>query len=313
MAQHIQTLGNSGTRMATAKDITFLMVGCQRCGSTWVDKALRGHPEIHLPPQKQTYFFDSNFDQGMDWYLEQYGPLKPGAKAVGEIATSYCLTDVLPRVANELPDIKIIMSVRNPVDRAMSFYKSRKNKYGWSSLKEAIDDDPAVMDQARYVQKRTDRHNKLRGNELGWSTLEEALSDNPRIIERGRYKEQIETILEHFPADRFLLLFYDDLVADDRAYLKTIFDFLGVDPGWDSPALGQRIQVSAFGRTRKLLRRLGAGQLIDFVSTSRAGDMLRRHFARQRKNKVDVHSTEADQLTQCYPFDLQDLREYCND
>lgn len=267
-------------RQVTAGDITFLMVGCQRCGSTWVDKALRDHPEIHLPPQKQTYFFDSNYDDGMAWYLEQYGPLKPGAKAVGEIATSYCLTDILPLVAKELPDIKIIMSVRDPIARALSYYNSRKDKFGWSSLEEAIRDDP-------------------------------------KIIERGHYAEQIETILKYFPKDRFLLLFYDDLVVDDRAYLETILEFLGVDSTWESPALGQRIQVSAFGRTRRWAKRLGAGRLVDFVSASRVGDMLRRQQARRHKpgNKSQSHAPppETKLLAPYYTFDLQHLKAYLNE
>ncbi len=275
----------SGARKASAEDITFLMVGCQRCGSTWVDRALRGHPEIHLPPQKQTYFFDSNYDDGMEWYLEQYGPLKPGAKAVGEIATSYCLTDILPRVARELPHIKIIMSVREPVARALSYYNSRKVKFGWTSLDEAIKDDPL-------------------------------------IIERGQYADQIETILKHFPKDRFLLLFYDDLVADDRAYLKTILRFLEVDEDYDSPALGQKIQVSAFGRSRRLARKMGAGRLVDMISASPAGDMLRRRLARQSSARQSSARTgtgpqspspEAERLASHYTFDPHQLRAYCTD
>ena len=57
----------SGVRKATAKDITFLMVGCQRCGSTWLYEALKEHPEIYLPAEKQTHFFDESYDNGMDW------------------------------------------------------------------------------------------------------------------------------------------------------------------------------------------------------------------------------------------------------
>jgi hypothetical protein len=309
----------SEPRGVKAEDITFLMVGCQRCGSTWVDKALRGHPEIHLPPQKQTYFFDSNYDDGMDWYLEQYGPLKPGAKAVGEIATSYCLTDILPRVARELPDIKIIMSVRDPVDRALSHYKSRKEKYGWTSLEEALADDPDIVGGDNFRAKRAQKYEALSGTGHGWTTLKEALEDNPRIIERGQYPEQIETILQHFPKDRLLVLFYNDLVTDDRSYLRSILRFLEVDENWKSPALGQRIQVSAFARTRKLARKLGAGRLVDIVSASSLGDMIRRQLARNSKARNAKETTgtpvshEAEILAPHFPFNLQQLEHHCND
>jgi Sulfotransferase domain len=304
-----ETKGSKG-RKAKADDVTFLMVGCQRCGSTWVDKALRGHPEIHLPPQKQTYFFDSNYDDGMEWYLEQFGQVPPGAKAIGEIATSYALTDILPLVAKELPHIKIIMSVRNPVDRAISFYKSRKDRFGWTSMEEALADNPGLTPPDEYNAKRASQFSKLKGNRIGWATLEEALNDDPKIVERGQYIDQIETILEHFPKERFLLLFYDDLVSDDRAYLKSILSFLEVDDTFESPVLGQRVQVSAFGRTRKVIRKLNLGILVDTISQSFLGDRLRRRLAKRGGKKDTRYDEYRLVLEKHYDFELNQLRKY---
>ena len=82
--------------MKKSEDITFLMVGCQRCGTTWVDAALREHPEIYLPQQKQSYFFDRNYDRGMDWYLRNFEGVNTEHKAVGEVATGYSLPGAVP-------------------------------------------------------------------------------------------------------------------------------------------------------------------------------------------------------------------------
>ena len=87
--------------------VTFLMVGCQRSGTTWVDAALREHPEVFLPRLKQTYFFDRHHDRGADWYLEQFAGAEPEHRAVGEVATGYCLLDSIPRVAALLPSSTI--------------------------------------------------------------------------------------------------------------------------------------------------------------------------------------------------------------
>lgn len=62
--------------------LTFLMVGCQRCGTTWIDAALRDHPEVFLPAEKQSYFFDRNYDKGIDWYLEKFSSVDSGKVAV---------------------------------------------------------------------------------------------------------------------------------------------------------------------------------------------------------------------------------------
>ena len=61
--------------------LTFLMVGCQRCGTTWIDAALRDHPEVYLPPDKQSYFFDRHYERGIDWYLERFDAAGPGHRA----------------------------------------------------------------------------------------------------------------------------------------------------------------------------------------------------------------------------------------
>ena len=236
--------------------LTFLMVGCQRCGSTWVDKALRGHPEIYTPPQKQTYFFDLHYDRGIDWYVTNFDGVQPGHKAVGEIATGYCLPHAIPRMAEHFPDVQLIMSMRNPIDRAYSFYQSRSAKFGWSSFDEAA--------EAR-----------------------------PEILERGRYIEQIELLLKYYDRDRLLLLFYDDLKADDRSYLKSILQFLQVDETFESKQIGKVVQVAIFPKLRRRLNRMGLSWAVDLVSKSPLGDLLRK---RMKTSKIQRYKPMPDDL-----------------
>lgn len=216
-----------------------MMVGCQRCGTTWVDQALREHPEVYLPPQKQTYFFDHHYDRGLDWYLEQFAGATEAHRAVGEVATGYCMSHAVPLMAESFPDIKLLMSLRNPVDRAYSFYQSRATTHGWRSF-------------------------------------DEASEQRPDILERGRYIEQIEHLLSHYPRERLLLLFYDDLKADDRAYLRRILEFLGVDAGFRSSQIGRVTNVALFPRTRRVLNAVGLKPLLRRVSKSALGDRIRR-------------------------------------
>ncbi len=243
--------GGKNATHVSAQQIAFLMVGTQRGGTTWVDKALRGHPEIHLPTKKQTYFFDSNFNNGLDWYLQQFGDVNAGKKAIGEIATDYCLEDPFPKVVKAFPHIKILLSVRNPTERAYSYYQSRKAQFEWDTFEEAVEQDP-------------------------------------RILQRGRYIEIVERIRSAYPEDRFLLLFFDDLQSDDRSYLRSILEFLEIDPNYESPVLGRKVQVSAFARTRRLMSRVGGQALVDWVSQSWIGDQLRAFLRHKDAQKV-VH------------------------
>lgn len=236
-----------GTKISPSV-VTFLMLGGQRCGSTWVDKALRGHPQIFLPSSKQSYFFDQNYDKGLDWYLSRFDNVQKEQVAVGEIATGYCLPDALPKVIEAFPNIKIMLSVRDPSARAYSFYQSRSIKRDWKNIHEAIESDPG-------------------------------------ILERGKYIDQIETILAHYPKEQFLLNFFDDLHAHDEEYLRRILKFLDVETEWSSPAIGQVVQMAMFPRMRKQLRKFGLEPLVDQVSKSRVGDKIREFYKTNKVNR----------------------------
>ena len=195
-------------------DVTFFMVGCQRCGTTWMDAALREHPQVFLPSKKQSYFFDRNYDKGMDWFMERFEGIKPSQIAVGEIATGYCLPESVPRMAKHFPDVKLLMVMRNPIDRAYSNYQSRKSECGWTSFEQAIEVDED-------------------------------------LLERGKYADQIDALLEHYPQEQLKLLLYDDLHEDDRSFLTSILEFIGVESEFDSKLFGQRKKRSDVSKNSK--------------------------------------------------------------
>lgn len=259
--------------MKKPEDITFLMVGCQRCGTTWVDAALREHPEIYLPQQKQSYFFDRNYEKGMEWYLSRFEGVTTDHKAVGEVATGYSLPQAVERMAEHLPHIKIIMAMRNPIERAYSNYR------------------------VRYVEE-------------GWSSFEDALEKSPDLLERGQYADQIEHLLQFYPRERLLLLLYDDLVADDRAYLRSIYEFLGVDPDFESSLIGQRSNAAMFTRTRGMLNRLGLKSVLRMLSRSPVGKLVRRSRNRQGTIVQVISPETKNRLVEHFqPFN-QKLVEY---
>jgi hypothetical protein len=230
----------------TPETITFVMAGCQRCGTSWVDAALREHPEVFLPSQKQTYFFDENYENGFDWYLEQFEGCTQEHRAVGEISTGYCLTNAVPRLAKHLPHIKIILAMRHPVDRAYSNYQVRKAVNNWSSFESALEEDPDF-----------------------------------RV--RGQYIDQIEALLDYYPEDRIHCTMYDDLRSNDRDYLKSIFTFLGVDNTFESSQIGLQRNASMFPRLRKGLEAIGLKPAVTALSKSAVGDLVRRRNKKRRK------------------------------
>lgn len=235
--------------------VTFLVVGCQRCGTTWLDAALREHPQVFLPAAKQSYFFDRNFERGADWWLERFADAAPGHLAVGEVATGYSLPHAADRMAALTPHAKLVMTMRHPVERAYSFFKSRRAEQGWSSFEEALEADP-------------------------------------ELISRGKYIDQIEHLLRHYPRERLLLLFYDDFARDNAAYLRQVLKHIGVDPDFQSTQVGRRRNAAMFPRLRRSLHRAGLKPLLTTLSRSPIGDAVRRANNQRRTDPSEAMSAE---------------------
>lgn len=238
--------------------LTFLVVGCQRCGTTWLDAALRDHPEVYLPAQKQTYFFDRHMDRGIDWYHSQFEGIQPEHLAVGEVATGYCLVDVAPHVAAAFPDITILMVVRHPIDRVYSNYQVRKL-------------------------------------EQGWGTFEEAIEASPDLLARSAYADQLDVLLEHWPSERVHVLFQDDLERDDREYYRSVCRLLGVDEHMQTSQIGKVTNAAMFPRLRRIAQRSGLRPVLGMLSRSPVGDWIRRRRKISGKRGYDAMNAKTRQ------------------
>ena len=106
------------------RPLEFLGVGAARCGTTWLARCLSEHPEVFVPARKELKYFDNNFPyeptlRRLRRHLSRAGP----AQIRGELSPRYMTTRLgLERIAAGCPDVKIIVSLRNPVDRALSQY-----------------------------------------------------------------------------------------------------------------------------------------------------------------------------------------------
>lgn len=204
-----------------------------------MDAALREHPAVFLPEKKQSYFFDRNYEQGLEWYLENFAEAGEEHAVVGEVATGYCLVEAIPRMAQDFGHAKLIMTMRHPVERAYSYFLTRQEQEGWADFRAALDD----------------------GDDLK---------------ARGRYIEQIEKLLEFYPREQLLLLFYDDLSKDDAGYLRSILEFLGVNAEFESSQIGQTKNAALFPKLRRRLHQVGLKPLLRVLSKSPVGTYVRK-------------------------------------
>lgn len=194
---------------------TFLIAGAMRCGTTSLNSYLREHPEVSVSRPKEVHFFDNNYEAGVDWYLEHF-PGSDDSRAVGEATPDYLYEpEAAARIAATLPDVKILLLLRDPVDRALSHYwhnrsVGREDLSFWEALS-AEDDRLAESPEwrARYS-----------------------------YLDRGRYAMQIERFLEHIPRQRILVQTFDDLTTNTVDVYRRTCRFIGVDEEYLPENLG---------------------------------------------------------------------------
>jgi hypothetical protein len=178
--------GRSGLRLPD-----FIGVGPIRTATTWLHEELKNH--VGLPLSKESRFFDWYYDRGLAWYADYFRDCPPD-RPFGEFCPTYFQRqDVLDRIAHDVPNCKIIVTLRHPVERAYSQYK--------------------LLRHAAYI---------------GNVSFEEALVLNPSIIDSSRYASHLVKWQERFGTDRVLVCLYDDLRANEELYLNRICDFIGV-------------------------------------------------------------------------------------
>ncbi|HEX6995191.1 MAG TPA: sulfotransferase [Gammaproteobacteria bacterium] len=266
----------------------FLVIGAPRCGTTWIDENLRRHPEIYMPPKKELHFFDRHYERGIEHYEASFAGWN-GEKAVGEATPDYVHglytshgQDVAGLIAKHLPDAKLIVSLRNPVERAYSHFLNVKAKHEHNL-------DLTFEEKLR----------KVRGG--------------AEIIREGFYAEHLSRYYALFPRENILVLLYDDLVADPKAFLERIYRFLGVDPGFESPAMDARINMAAgkklLARSKSLwylsraLTRLDAHRLAERVCKLNARPEPRMSDE-TRRMLVDVYREPNEKLERLLGRDL---------
>jgi hypothetical protein len=176
--------------MIVTEKPSFIVVGPPRTGTSWLHKLLE--PYASLPsPSKETRFFDLHFHRGFDWYAWHFP--RHGRGPMGEIAPTYFASpEARQRIAETIPQAKIVCIFRNPVERAVSLYRL-KLAYGM----------------------------------YRWS-FPEALRKDPELINSGLYWTHLSGWRERFPDQQLLVMIYDDLAADPQAFFSRIAAFIGL-------------------------------------------------------------------------------------
>jgi Sulfotransferase domain len=197
----------------------FLIIGAPKCGTTSLYYLLTEHPHIVPAAAKELHFFNSHFDLGIQWYRRCFPrPTHKGGQSTitGEATPSY-LPDLLApaRVAEVVPRARLIVLLRNPVDRAYSHYQMGRRK-GWektATFEEAVVAEHAVRPLGERV----------------------TLDDDSWYLSGGIYVDQLARWSSFFRDEQMLVIRSEDFSWRPEQTLKRVFGFLEL-PDWEPQA-----------------------------------------------------------------------------
>lgn len=196
----------------------FLILGAQKAGTTALYAYLRWHPGITGPAWKEVSYFDRHYRRGVRWYRGHF-PIRRGDRIVGEASPGYLFHPLAPeRVRATVPEAKLIVLLRDPVDRALSHYHHEVS----------LGREPLSFEQAIEVEpERTRGEEERLVREPGY--FSRAWWDHAYLA-RGRYAEQLERWLAVFPREQLLVLPSEELAADPGQTYARVLEFLSASP-----------------------------------------------------------------------------------
>ena len=228
----------------------FFLLGAAKCGTTALSYYLSQHPQVFISEPKEPKFFESEYEKGLDYYWDTYFADWSGEAAVGDCRVVHLfLPYVVERIHGAAPEAKLLVSLRDPVERAYSlWWELHCNGLEELDFRAALEENKKRLEMGMEFDQET---------WLGDPRPFFGSSHRHRIyLDQGHYAEQLERYLNFFPMERFKFVFQPELEANSQAVVSDVFDFLAVDSDFtlvdDSPR--RRARVKGEGRVRRWTR-----------------------------------------------------------
>lgn len=197
---------------------SFIIVGAQKSGTTSLFHYLASEDEIGMAAEKEVHFFDRFFQRGLGWYQSRFPPHASSSdRLLGEATPLYLFHPLaVQRIKDVLPDCRLVVSLRNPVDRAIShYYHEVALDHERRTFEEAIETEDEVI--SREYER------VLEDGEYFSIDLQRY-----SYLARGRYFDQMTRLFDCFPSEQVLVLQAERLFTDPVEPLRKLHAFLGL-------------------------------------------------------------------------------------
>ena len=255
----------------------FIAIGAHRCGTTYLYDNLLTHPDLYLPRRKkELHFFneDANYERGLEYHASSFE--NAGTRMAGEVTPSYLTAEpAAQRIHDALPEARLIVMLRDPVERAFSHYglfRSNIKAYQRLSFEETL--------------------------ERKWEEL----------VGEGEYWRHLERYFELFPKEQVHVIIFEEMVEKPVDHFRKLYDFLGADPDHKSPFLGKKtnshLSRGYNARSRTLARVARGLKRVRMGNIAYSLERLNRSSAK----KVELKPETAEKLRSQFASHNEKLR-----
>jgi hypothetical protein len=172
----------------------FIIIGAAKAATTWIVHQLQQNPAVFLPGP-EPHYFSRAYEEGVDSYARWFETASP-LQTVGEKSADYLAHPLAAvRIAALLPRVRLVVQLRNPVERAYSDYCMLYRRGTVTAPPEA------------YLKRGSERS---------------------RFLEDGLYHRHLSRFIEFFPAEQLSLILHEDIKRQPEAVIAGLCDYLGI-------------------------------------------------------------------------------------
>lgn len=215
------------SNMSNQNKLDFALIGVQKSATSWIYYCLRDHPEISVPDKKLEagYVGGEMFsNNGADWFFNRFS--STGGRLVGDVSVEYLYDVNSPKLLSQMmKNPKLIVSLRNPVDRLISGYY-------WLVRRGELPNLP--INKGLLPLLDLDQVSNLTAQPLN------------SIVQRSIYAPQIRNYLKYFPPEAFYVVAYEDIKREPLAVIQNVYQHLNVTQNFCPPSLKSKPKQNTY-------------------------------------------------------------------
>lgn len=194
----------------------FICLGAQKGGTTTLHEMLKNHPSAYMPREKETHFFSNNYNKGTRWYETKFDGCRE-KQLCGEITPYYLYHPLAAiRMKKTVPNAKLIILLRDPVERAISqYFHSKRLMLENLEIEKAFSEEKTRLQDSEVIIK------KMNINHLS--------HQEHSYLARSRYEEQLPIWENNFNKKQMLIIKSEDFFENTNEEWTKIINFLGLE------------------------------------------------------------------------------------